>query len=793
LQQACIIRFADYLCNTIAFGLRGLLFIFMLIAYSAAAGQDCTLTIRGQITDLETGAPLPFTTISCCVTGTPALSDIHGNFMFTGLCPGMQVFVISGAGSETDTLRFTVYSDTTLTMAVQSHARLLNELQVTEAHDHSIGGEQLVDRETTAGMATLSSADMLASTSGVQVIRSGHSIAKPVVRGMHSNRLVTLNEGLRMEGQQWGSEHALEFDPLNTEEMVILKGAGSLCYAPDAIAGVLLIDSPKPISNAGIAGDLILAGADNGWMGTSSANISYRSPRLPQLGARIQGTLRRSGNIRTPDALLNNTGMSEQHFSGTIGWTDRRCSLEAFYAQFNTALGIYSGSHIGNLTDLQKAIQSPEPLETGEFIYRISRPMQKVTHELMRVRGLIQLHENHKLWLIYGRQYNRRQEFDKHGARNDSLAALNLPEMHLELTTHTGEMRWEAELSRTLELESGIFGSWLANTHEGRFFIPNYRKNQLAVYSVLRWHNSRERVSVEAGLRGDMFRQTAFFYINDSLAMPEGKFAGPAALARMIYSLPKSARTWVEISTTWRPPGINELYSDGLHHSAASIETGDATLSAERAYTLSAGSDYRGKKWQYSAELFGTWFSNYLYLKPEENPVLTIRGAFPAFRYAQASAMYCGGDASAQWTVVPWLQMNADISIVRAWNLDLREWLVMTPSDRFRLSARIQAKGNKILDQPFLKLGTTLVPRQTKVENAIDFLPPPATYVLLDAEIGVSFIAKTGNIRCGMRVTNLLNARYRDYLNRFRYFTDEQGRSFHVFVHIPLIKNHQPS
>src|SRR5690606_2808354 len=48
---------------------------------------------------------------------------------------------------------------------------------------------------------------------GVTTLSTGPSIQKPVIRGLHSDRVVILRNGISQEGQQWGAEHAPEIDP----------------------------------------------------------------------------------------------------------------------------------------------------------------------------------------------------------------------------------------------------------------------------------------------------------------------------------------------------------------------------------------------------------------------------------------------------------------------------------------------------------------------------------------------------------------------------------------------------
>lgn len=40
----------------------------------------------------------------------------------------------------------------------------------------------------------------------------GLLLPNPVIHGLHSNRILILNNEVRQEGQQWGADHAPEID-----------------------------------------------------------------------------------------------------------------------------------------------------------------------------------------------------------------------------------------------------------------------------------------------------------------------------------------------------------------------------------------------------------------------------------------------------------------------------------------------------------------------------------------------------------------------------------------------------
>jgi iron complex outermembrane receptor protein len=57
--------------------------------------------------------------------------------------------------------------------------------------------------------------DLFKQIPGMQTLSSGPAISKPIIRGLHSNRIAILNNGTKLESQNWGAEHGPEIDPLS--------------------------------------------------------------------------------------------------------------------------------------------------------------------------------------------------------------------------------------------------------------------------------------------------------------------------------------------------------------------------------------------------------------------------------------------------------------------------------------------------------------------------------------------------------------------------------------------------
>lgn len=68
--------------------------------------------------------------------------------------------------------------------------------------------------------------------------------------------------------------------------------------------------------------------------------------------------------------------------------------------------------------------------------------------------------------------------------------------------------------------------------------------------------------------------------------------------------------------------------------------------------------------------------------------------------------------------------------------------------------------------------------RQAHWDPEAELAAPPGDYFLVNLRIDTGW--KSGGGRTwftGIAVENLLNVRYRNYLNRLRYFADETGRN----------------
>ncbi|GAA3984184.1 TonB-dependent receptor [Hymenobacter antarcticus] len=773
-------------------------------AQTAPAPEACTLALAGRVADHEAGTLLPGATVRLLETGEVSATGADGNYHFH-VCPGTYHLEVSFVGYRPETLEVRVATAVVRNFQLHADAVRLAGAVVrgtaggatpTQATAALAGRELAATRGQSLGEALL-------KVSGVSAIQTGPNVFKPMIHGLHSNRVALLNNGVRQEGQQWGQDHGPEIDPFVASRLTVVKGAAGVRYGADAIGGVVLAQPAALPDSAGTTADLHLVGASNNGLGAVSATVQGAPGKLPGLAWRAQGTVRRAGLSRTPDYRISTSALAEYNYSGAVGWQRARWGVEAFLSQYNAQLGLYPVPENWNRVARDS---SPAPLPAA-FSYRLDRPYQQIQHTLFKLSGFYNLPGwGGQVTLTLAQQADRRAEYDKYRPRNQNLAARNLPELDYRNQTTTADLRWVPRPHGNFGGELGLSGTLQDNTYRpgSRFFIPYYTNRTGGAYAIGRWHPGPWLL--EAGLRLDRRaldtrRPTrvsgAFEVVRESFA-----FTTPAASLGLVRELGPHVTLRADASLLRRAPAANERASQGVHNGIyeegydITRPAGTPALGPETARSVALSLSWHDHP-RLNGELtvYQTGIDNYIFqtLIP---PVLDIRGLFPSYRYQQTDARFRGLDLLVAYRVARPLSLGLKAATVVERDLRLNDYLILAPADRLETWLRYEAPAAAPRATPrrltgfYAQLGAQGVRRQTRVprdNEQRDYQSPPPGYYLLGAEVG-------GTLRLGPRTpleisltgTNLLDTRYRDYLNRYRYFLDELGQNVTLRLRMPL-------
>lgn len=736
---------------------------------------DCGLTVSGRLISEHDDEPLGFANVFVSKPEQSTLAATDGTFRITDLCPGPITLTFTHVGCENKVLKIAnLRGDTTLEIRMHHHDNYTETVVVTSADNSTY----TIERDA---LAVEQLADGLERTTGVSTLRTGSSVSKPVVDGVFGNRLSIQNNGIAQSGQQWGNDHAPEIDAWTAAYVRVITGVEALRYAGSTVAATVLVEPATLRADEEAAGKV-----QYGWRGNGRGHrLGLRqSGRLGRLAYRASASGVLEGTYRTPDYFLSNTGRKEANAALQLAYFHNdRWTSRAYVSTYNADIGVLRGSHIGNLTDLEQAIGREEPFFTADtFTYNLQSPRQAVNHQLLKVETEYQLTDAHRLTLRYGGQINDRREFDVRRGNRSDRAALNLRQF-----TNLVEGEWRYDLAPNRHLDASVQGEIVYNDNvpgTGVFpLLPDYNGNRQSAY--LAYHDERDPWRYHLGLRYDRQFYEAIVISRD-VRLPDDErisrfehvYSTLGGSAEVRRRLGDRISLSGEVTYRERAPQINELYSQGLHQGVSSIEEGDSNLQPERSLKATLNGVYAGPRLTLSGKLFAQPIRDYIFLQPQPDFRLTVRGAFPLFLYRAGDVMISGLNFQANYVLAPGLSTDLRYARVRGFNRSEGRPLVFVPPDNLRLGLRYE-----LAERWTVTAGGFFVARQDRLDPEQDFLAPPPAYALAEAAVGYRLaLPRNRTLHLRAAAQNLLNTRYRDYLDRQRYFADAPGRSINVLL-----------
>ncbi|WP_299335193.1 TonB-dependent receptor [uncultured Psychroserpens sp.] len=781
-----------------------------ILSFGIIHAQNCSLTLLGEIKDFHDATPIASATIYIKHLDKYIVSDFNGKFKIEDLCEGEVTLVISHIGCETKTVTVMMTGDQFKSIDLEHHIEELNEVAVKGSairKESKTAQESVLKTKTLEKYSALNLGDALKEVSGVSSINTGNAIVKPMINGMHSSRLLILNNNVRLQDQEWGIEHAPNIDINAANQISVIKGSGTLAYGGDAIGGIIVINPSRNILKDTLFGKTIVGAQTNGrgYNITSSLNKSYASGWF----ANVQASYKRNGDFKSPDYYLTNTGLKSIGVSVSAGRKRFESGFELFYSYVDNEIGILRASHIGNVNDLVTAINTQEPLVVEDFSYDINSPKQDVKHHLLKGLYYKRFKNFGKVTVQYDYQRNQRFEFDIRVGDDRDKAALDL-----RLQTHTLTTDVVLDAKNEYRLKFGLLGRYqdnFANPDTGvRRLIPDYERYDLGAYLTSEW-DVNENLLLDAGIRYDFnridakkFYQTsrwnergynedfASIIIEDLgtqlLTNPVFDYHNISFATGLKYLLNEDSFVSANYALASRPPNPSELFSDGLHHSAARIELGDLRLDQELSNRVSGSYSLKKNGLNILVEAFYNHINDFMYLQPV-GIEQTIRGAFPVWNYQQTNAALYGVDLSLDYRLSDAFKVANTSAFIKGNDLTNNTALIDIPS--FTTINQVKyvnpkwndfsasLKSEWVFEQnnfPDYNFETFIASANETV--LVDISTPPPAYHLLHFYSDVNVpISEHTNLNIALSVNNIFNTNYRAYLNRLRYFADDLGRN----------------
>ena len=791
--------------------MRNYALLVLLFSSITSLSQNCDNSLSGIVTDIHDGQLLIGVTLIIADTEQAVQTGLDGEFSFSNLCNDTYFIQVSHPYCLTKGFTVRISGNTKKSFKLEHHIEELNQITI-EGKAYSDKSKTLlentINKEELERFNSGSLGDALNSLSGVSSLNTGSTVVKPMINGLHSSRVVIVNNGVRMEDQEWGAEHAPNIDINSVSNLTVIKGAGALQYSGDAVGGVIIAEASKVPVKDSLYGKTLMTATSNG----RGASLSSKLTKSYQNGwyATLQGSLKRFGDFEAPDYVLSNTGIFERSASLQVGFNRFDYGIEGYYSIFKNEIGILAASHLGGAQDQIRAIDSDVPLIINDFTYTINAPRQDVTHHLATIKGFKRFENFGKLSIQYDFQRNNRLEFDIRRGDDKKKAASDL-----QLDTHTVLLDLDAPLSDKIVLKTGLMAKYqknVANPDTGvRRLIPDFQMYDLGMYFVMDYQLNDQWL-LEAGGRFDYsfmdvfkFYRTSFWELrnydqlfpeivleeleNQILTNPQLNFNNGSATLGANYTFGEDYKLFFNYSMASRAPNSSELFSEGLHHSASRIELGDLSFNSEIAHKVALTFQKENDLFSFNVNPYINTISDFIVNEPTEIQQ-TLRGNFQVWEYRQTDAQLLGVDVDASYAFAKNFRLNSQFSLVKGYDQTLDAPLIGMPpvnisneivyqnpefnNIRLSLQSAYHFKQNDYPNTNF----EVFIP-ETETYKLVDVSSTPDAYHLLNFNSSIDInLNQKSKLTVGLRITNVLNTSYRNYLNRLRYYADDLGRNF---------------
>lgn len=781
-------------------------FYISLILFLITFGALAQVAVTGTVSDAESGQTLPHCDVTMLGLKNGTTTDENGKFKVD--LPAGSRIVFSYIGYKSDTIEVNP-SKTEYTILLIPIRAVLDEIVVSAiARTGLIKDNPVSISNVTLKMIERSNEsniiDALSkNTPGLNTLKTGPNISKPFIRGMGFNRVLTLYDGVRQEGQQWGGEHGLEIDNYNIERAEIIKGPASLVYGSDALAGAISLIPFIPKESDGIIRSRWLSEyqSNNGLWG-NGYRVSQGNKHW--LWA-IRSSYRIAKNYTNRvDGPVYNTAFQEKNVSGLLGYKSAKGFTHFNVSLYDNLQGIPDGSrdsltrrftkqiYEGDNDDIKsRPVVSDSELNT----YTLSPLHQRIQHYRAYINNHYEIGKG-DIQALFAFVQNIRREFIH------PTAPAQAGTYH-RLNTFNYSLRYNAPEISGIETSVGLNGMYQKNTEDqgaSNFAIPNYNLFDFGVYALATW--KKERWNMIGGLRFDsrsvststMYTATDAITSFDKQVSPPDTvgstlqfqamnqtFRGITLSLGTTYRISEHFNFKFNFSRGYRAPSISEIASNGLDAGAHIIYIGNPNFVPEFSWQEDLGLLATFPGVSASLSLFNKDIENYIYLNQvtdgQGNPLTDAQGN-KTIQYQQSTAQMYGLEATFAWRPkgIPGLAFNNQFSMCYGFNRgkeyenkkDQGEYLPFIPPARwvsslnkeFRIKSKLISGFNMLTELDFNAAQNrflALFDTETKTQG----------YALLNAGLGVTLAR---NYQFQFQVNNLLDEVYQSNMSRLKYF-----------------------
>ncbi len=759
------------------------LMVAALLSFSGIAFGQTGGTIRGTVVSDINNAPISGVSVRLTQLRRNVETDQNGAYEFTGIPDGNYTVIthIEGFSDRAQSVRLSGGSATADFRI--SLAALTEEVTVT-----ATGSEESIFEAflsvTAKGptriieQANTSIGEVLEREAGVGKRSFGPGSSRPTIRGFESDRVLILQDGIRNGSLGFQSgDHGEPVNALNLERLEVIKGPATLLYGSNAIGGVVnAVTDDENDAHPGIRGSFSTMGATNNRQGGVAGNVEYGYEKFLMNGAI---SLLREGDFRTPLGQIPNSASRATGGNFGAGYFSDKYYIRGGVALDRRRYGVpyaplfEEGAFLTGDCDKEPKLVGDEPCQYDIFAIRdeFANSLPEVPDEQIDLKM-------------------RRNNFRFRGGFRDVKGPIAQGNFSIDFTDYQhSEIETEDgidEIATTFDNDVFSFRAAFQQARyknlTGQFGFEGFRRSYLTVgaESLIDGrvrHNSFsafalqevsfDRVALQFGGRIETNRYKP---VNPDLQ--ERDFTGFSGAAGVRFRLWEGAAFITNFSTSFRAPGLEEIYNLGPHIGTVTFEIGDLNLTRERSNGIELSLRQNFNRVRLNGSFYYYNIDNFVFLAPQDendDGLVDVEDGLPVGAYFQADSRFKGFDLTADFDITNYLGAFVRADIVSARLKELDTAVPRIPPARLRLGLDFRYKGLSVRPE-------VLFASKKDFDNTFELETPTAGYTLFNINASYVYAQEKYAHIFTVGGTNLGDKLYRNHSNFIKDILPEQGR-----------------
>lgn len=382
-------------------------FAFLLLLSSVAMMAQTKL--KGHVSDAVTKEPLVGVSIAIKGKMIGTITDLKGGFALTTATPTPFTLVVSSVGYTTQEIK--VVNQTEINVALEEKTTLGDEIVVSASRveESVMKSPVTVEKMDLRAIQNTPSAtfyDGLKNLKGVEVSTQSLTFSSVNTRGFNANgnvRMVQLIDGMdnAAPGLNFSVGNIVGISELDLESAELLPGAASALYGPNALNGILLMNSKSPFLYQGLSaavkvGVMSESGRTTATTGFQDVSIRYAKAFNNKLAFKANISYLKADDwqaydTRDQSSLANlNTGTraNNPNYNGVNIYGDENSTgagLASLRSPFNTIFGLPApvlqsfNADVANLVAGVKQFSGATGIPVSQLINDVLLPNQQVS------------------------------------------------------------------------------------------------------------------------------------------------------------------------------------------------------------------------------------------------------------------------------------------------------------------------------------------------------------------------------------------------------------------------------